>query len=252
MPLTLSHWHDRYTQQAGWTRQLRQHLYQRFNLAHARRILDVGCGTGALLTELLDWGKVEVHGLDIQAAHLQAASHHAPGAHLVLADAHHLPYPNQSFDATFCHFVLLWVHNPAQVLSEMRRLTRSKGTVLAFAEPDYGGQIAYPPKLAELGAWQAEALQQQGANPYIGRRLRQLFKQAGLTNIEMGVLGGQWAAPLTEQEWEMEWAVIESDLAWNPDHLRRARQIKTLDELAWQRDERVLFVPTCYAYGQVP
>jgi hypothetical protein len=103
-----------------------------------------------------------------------------------------------------------------------------------------------------LGAWQAEALQRQGADPYIGRRLRQLFKQAGLEHVETGVLGGQWPAPLTEEEWEMEWAVIESDLAWNPEHLRRARQLKQLDAQALRRDERTLFVPTFYACGRVP
>lgn len=250
MALSLDHWHNRFTQQARWTQQIRLHLYQRFNLSLARRILDVGCGTGVLSTELLHWGPGKVHGIDIQPGHLQMAAHHAPQAQFTLADAHHLPYPRQSFEATLCHFVLLWVQNPVQTLSEMARVTRSGGAVLALAEPDYGGYVAYPDELSKLGHWQAESLQKQGANPYIGRSLRHLFRQAGLVNIEIGVLGGQWAVPLTKQEWELEWSVIESDLAQEPQRLSQADEIKALDARALQHGDRTLFVPTFYACGQ--
>lgn len=252
MALSIEHWHNRFTQQARWTQQIRHHLYQRFKLGQARRVLDVGCGTGVLSAELLNWGPAEVHGIDIQPDHLQSAARHAPQARFTLADAHHLPYSWQSFEVTLCHFVLLWVSDPAQMLREMTRVTRSGGVLLALAEPDYGGYVAYPGKLSELGCWQAEALQKQGADPYIGRSLRHLFREAGLRNIESGVLGGQWAASLTRQEWEMEWSVLESDLSHDPARLRQANEIKSMDARAQQLGDRILFVPTFYACGQVP
>ncbi|PIV25986.1 MAG: SAM-dependent methyltransferase, partial [Anaerolineae bacterium CG03_land_8_20_14_0_80_58_20] len=39
--------HERYTQQARWTRDLRAYLFDKAGLRDARRVLEVGCGTGA-------------------------------------------------------------------------------------------------------------------------------------------------------------------------------------------------------------
>ena len=45
-------WHARYTQQANWTGDLRHYLFEKAELARARRALEVGCGTGAILAGL--------------------------------------------------------------------------------------------------------------------------------------------------------------------------------------------------------
>jgi len=39
-------WHKRYVQQAGWTSELRNYLFKRAGLSGARRVLEVGCGSG--------------------------------------------------------------------------------------------------------------------------------------------------------------------------------------------------------------
>lgn len=239
-------WHARFTQQARWTEPLRRYLLQRAGLSPAMRLLEVGCGTGAVLSALVESGS-QLHGLDIDRAFLRRAQ--SLGADLTQGDAHFLPYAEASFDIACCHFLLLWVADPARVLAEMRRVLRPGGWLLALAEPDYGGRIDYPDDLARLGALQEAALRRQGAETRLGRRLSALFHAAGLQEVESGVLGGQWTSAPSPADLAQEWAVIEADLgeALPPEELARLRQI---DAQAWARGARVLFVPTFYAAGR--
>lgn len=247
--LTPPEWHARFAQQAGWTRELRVYLLERAGLGGDSQVLEVGCGTGAVLSSLSHTAVGAIHGLDIERKHLALARHHAPGAYLIEGDGHQLPYAGEVFDLTLCHFLLLWVAEPGQVLAEMARLTRPGGAVLALAEPDYGGRIDYPDRLTELGRLQAEALKRQGADPQIGRRLPALYQAAGLELIETGVLGGRWPGRTNEQEILAEWRVLRSDLGdvFSQEELDR---LQTQDEAAWARGERVLYVPTFYAWGK--
>ena len=74
MTVTGIDWKNRFIQQAEWTKDLRAYLYERVGLDLASRILDLGCGTGALVDELLAESKATLHGLDISRAHLKLVS----------------------------------------------------------------------------------------------------------------------------------------------------------------------------------
>jgi ubiquinone/menaquinone biosynthesis C-methylase UbiE len=235
-------WHSRYLQQAAWTRDLRTYLFEQAGLKTARRVLEVGCGTGAILREL---SAPTLHGLDLEAGSLAECKIHAPAASLTLGDGHCLPYPDQSFDIVYCHFLLLWVKNPLQVLCEMARVGRS---VLALAEPDYSQRVDEPSALKPLGEWQTEALRQQGANPSFGAALAETFYQAGIKLIETGPIQGQTVMNSAE-DWETEWAVIESDLAGFVPGVE-IQKMKKLDEAARRNGERTLYVPTFFAWGK--
>ena len=243
-------WHRRFSQQASWTRDLRNYLFERAGLQNARRVLDVGCGTGVLEIELTNRTSARIYGLDIDSVRLIQAVHHTPAVCFILANAFHLPFPDAWFDITFCHFLLLWVAQPMQVVAEMKRVTRPGGFVLALAEPDYGGRIDYPTDLEIIGQMQVVALRRQGADPLTGRKLAGIFHQVGLQDPETGLMGGQWKAAPPKDDFALEWSVIQSDLAesTSPENLERLRAI---DAFAWQQGERVLFVPTFYALGQV-
>jgi SAM-dependent methyltransferase len=252
--LPSSFWHTRFTQQAQWTQSLRHHLYARADLAGARRTLEVGCGTGAVLTELLMQSHGEIFGLDLSAEHLSLAADNLPGIALTRGNALDLPFQAALFDITLCHFLLLWVSDPVRVVREMARITQPGGVVMALAEPDYGGRIDYPVELKTLGDWQQNALRQQGADPLLGRRLRALFQHAGLANVEAGVLGGQWSGTPSPEEWELEWKVLEDDLHSYSEDIGTSdfANLKKIDHHAWDQSERVLYVPTFYAWGRVP
>ena len=242
-------WHTRYLQQARWTAQLRAYLFQKAGLAAANHILDLGCGTGALLDALPVKSSATVFGLDLSLSTVQQASIHAPGVSLTCGDGAFLPYADSAFDVVFCHFVLLWTSHPLKVVAEMRRVTRPGGGILALAEPDYGGRVDYPIGLAALGRWQAESLRLQGADPEIGRKLAGIFARAGLKHVETGVMGGEWTHPASSEETNLEWVVLESDLAGHVP-FQDIQKMRQLDTAARQKGERVLFVPTFYAWGK--
>jgi ubiquinone/menaquinone biosynthesis C-methylase UbiE len=251
MPLSIDQWHQRYQQQAQWTHDIRKYIYDRVKIVQAQNILDVGCGSGVLEAELAQLTSAQVFGVDIDRQAIYFARLVAPGAVFTLGDGLQLPFQTAAFDITQCHFLLLWLKDAQAAITEFSRVTRPGGYVLATAEPDYGGRIDYPAELSQLGSWQCEALQEQGANPYIGRQLRQLFTTAGLVDIEAGVLGAQWRSQERGAGLGLEWQVIHSDLDQNPSFIQQASQLYTADNISRKAGSRVLFVPTFYAFGMV-
>lgn len=239
-------WHRRFLQQAEWTRDLRHYLFQNAGLQGAARVLEVGCGTGAILSGLAT--PATLHGLDIDPARLAEAHIHAPSVQCVCGDAIHLPYPAAAFDLTFCHYLLLWVRDPLEALREMKRVTRPGGSVLALAEPDHAARTDQPEELAPLGRWQTEALRRQGADPALGSRLAGLFRLAGLRTEETGTLQADRGFIRSAPDHDLEWEVLESDLAGGVPAWELSR-LKALDRRAWERGERVLHIPTYFAWG---
>lgn len=249
--LSLQAWHQRFTQQATWTENLRAFLYQSYHLSSARRVVEIGSGTGASSSDLPAHTGAEIFCVDLRLDFLKFAQAHQPSIQHINADGFRLPFSKGSMDAALCHFLLLWVASPLQILTEMRRVTRSGGVVIALAEPDYGGRIDYPPELSRLGLLQKQALVQQGAHPEIGRELNHLFHQAGLTAVHYGLLGGEWKDSAPAVARESEWLVLEDDLKEMIEG-KDLQELKQADTLAHQRGSRTLFVPTFYAAGIVP
>jgi ubiquinone/menaquinone biosynthesis C-methylase UbiE len=247
-------WHERFLQQARWTKSLRDYLFSRALPQTATKILEIGCGTGAILSDLMglsSGGAPTLYGIDLQTAFLAEARQNATQARLACANAYDLPFLDNSFDAVFCHYLLLWLNNSAEALHEMQRVAAPNGAILVLAEPDYGGRIDYPEELTRLGIWQSQALYSQGADPKIGRRLAGLFQQAGLVEVESGVLGAQWGQSLTEGDNRIEWQVLRNDLAETIPQ-EELDTLERIDRKANQAGERVLYVPTFYAWGRVP
>jgi hypothetical protein len=139
------------------------------------------------------------------------------------------------------------VRDPLQALFEMKRVTRSGGHIIAFAEPDYSHRIDKPTELIQLGKWQTEALIKQGADPGLGARLAELFFEAGIKINETGTIQGM-ENDASPAEWEIEWAVIESDLAGSVSS-ENIQKMKLLDQYARAKRERILNVPTFFAWG---
>lgn len=242
--------HERYVQQSSWTRELRTYLFGKAGLAAAKRVLEVGCGTGAILGNVAAEGPAAVHGLDLDPSALVICRSHVPPTALIQGDVCSLPYFAGTFDIAYCHFLLLWVHNPLLALLEMKRVTRPGGCVLALAEPDYTRRVDQPVELSSLGKLQAESLRRQGADIAIGSRLADLFRDSGIPIIQAGEIQRRESRTVSAEEWENEWSVLEADLA-GVTSTAQIKKMKHLDLQAREDGRRVLHVPTYFAWGQV-
>ena len=181
--------------QEAATRHLRRPLYGRAGLAHAARVLDVGCGSGAVTADLARATPGQVVGVDLDPRLLRRA--HQGGLTVLRGDGARLPVPDGAFDVAACNLVLLWARDPAGVVAEMARAVRPGGTVLVAMEPDYGGKVHWPENpLIDL-VFRGDGVRRRGGDPHAGRKLRAHMQAAGL-RAEVGILNPE--LPTTEQD----------------------------------------------------
>jgi ubiquinone/menaquinone biosynthesis C-methylase UbiE len=244
---SISEWHRQFVRQARWTRDWRIRLYRQAGLWQAQNILDVGCGTGFVTEEIAQHTKGKVIGLDMDLSMIEWAERKESRIEWTIGDACQLPFSEAKFDLVICNFLLLWVQNPAEVVREMVRVTKKGGFILDTAEPDYGGRIDYPTELpiAEL---MSKALRKAGANPNIGRQLRKLFNEAGLSS-EIGVIASLWNQEQMTAELDEEWQLIERSIG-DESEVETLERYKNLEKQAFQTGERLMFMPIFYAIGR--
>jgi SAM-dependent methyltransferase len=105
---------------------------------------------------------------------------------IMTADARSTGLPSGSFDVVHARTLLVNLPDPAGVAAEMIRLARPGGRV-ASMEPDTEHSRCHPPhpafdRLCEIFT---VAFRRNGADPWIGRRVPELFRQAGLEDIQV-------------------------------------------------------------------
>ena len=170
-------------------------LLARIGLEPGQSAIDLGCGPSGIL-ELLSAAVSpggRVVGLDADPAHTAMASRYVSerglaNVEVVTADARRTGLPSDTFDLVHARTVLVTIPEPQEVLAEMVRLARPGGWV-ASQEADIEGAFCYPP----LPAWDRlreifrASFGRSGADPLIGRRLPELYRQAGLEDIDVVV-----------------------------------------------------------------
>ena len=167
------------------------------SLRPGQRVLDVGCGPGAItkgLAERVAPGG-EVVGVDRDGAFVAAARStwaDVPGLRFEEADAAALPFEDGSFDVAFVHAVLQHVESPEAVVAELRRVVRPGGTV-GIADADLDGFLLHP-RPAELAA-ALDVDRRVRRHPDVGRRLPELLLGAGFDAVDFGTSTNVVAGP---------------------------------------------------------
>jgi ubiquinone/menaquinone biosynthesis C-methylase UbiE len=99
------------------------------NLPRVRKVLDLGCGTGMLLSLLARRSEFVV-GVDSSPEMLELARKRRGSAALVLADADHLPFADRSFDAVISVTLLQNMPDPAATVREVARVAKPEGILI--------------------------------------------------------------------------------------------------------------------------
>jgi ubiquinone/menaquinone biosynthesis C-methylase UbiE len=96
------------------------------------RALDVGCGPGALTAELARrLGADAVFAVDPSESLAAACAERVPGAHVLVARAESLPWPDECVDAALAQLVVNFLRDAPAGVKEMRRVVRPGGTLAA-------------------------------------------------------------------------------------------------------------------------
>jgi malonyl-CoA O-methyltransferase len=167
-------------------------------------ILDIGCGTGQLLSSLnRQYPHSRLYGLDLAYNMTRSAAERlGPCAELVNGDAEHLPFRDGAFDLVVSTSTLQWIENLDAFFQQSYRVLHTNGLLsIAF----FGGRT-----LRELQECYREAVVQRGgcSEGYLDRLHR--FKE--ITAVQEVLERSDFGRVLISSEIEMDYYPDVSDL----------------------------------------
>ena len=186
-----------------YSRLLSGQLADLASVRRGQRVLDVGCGTGALTGELVArLGPGAVAAIDPSEPFVAATRARHPSVDVRRAPAEQVPFPDGAFDVALAQLVVHFMKDPVAGLAEMARVTRPDGVVAACVW-DHGG-VKGPLHLF-WGAARALDPDVSDESDLPGTRaghLAELFGAAGLRQIEATSLSVQLEHPTFDAWWE--------------------------------------------------
>jgi SAM-dependent methyltransferase len=170
---------------ARYSTQLAPQFADFAGIESGQRVLDVGCGPGALTGELVARvGRELVAAVDPSEAFVSAARERHPGVDIREAAAEDLPFPDASFDAALAQLVVHFMADPVAGLREMARVTRPGGVVAACVWDHAGGRGPVALCWAGVRELDPDADDESGLAGAREGHLAELFEAAGLRDVE--------------------------------------------------------------------
>jgi SAM-dependent methyltransferase len=157
------------------------------------RALDVGCGTGALTSVLVQrLGASAVSAVDPSEPFAAACRTRLPGVEVRVGAAEALPFEDGSFDAALTQLVVNFMSDAEAGVCELARVTRPDG-VVASCVWDYGGGMtllrAFWDAAREVEPERGAAADEASVMRWCREgELAELWHAAGLRNVRLGVL----------------------------------------------------------------
>ncbi len=169
-----------------------------------RRVLDVGCGPGALTAELVRrLGAAAVTAVDPSEPFVAAARERNPSVTVEHAAAEDLPFADASFDAALAQLVVHFMTDPVAGLREMARVSRENGVVAAcvwdHAPGGQGPLSLFWEAATEIDPGREDESTLAGAR---SGHLTELFEAAGASDIEEGHISVSVEHPTFDEWWE--------------------------------------------------
>jgi ubiquinone/menaquinone biosynthesis C-methylase UbiE len=199
-------------------------------------VLSVGCGPGVILRELcaLD-ASIRATGIDVSAERVQEAKRKNQGIsqlEFVQGNAQAMALSSDRFDLVYSRMLLEYLKDKEGAVREMARVCKRGGTVLL---QDLDGQLLwhYPEDAVVQSTAEkvVKALEATGFDPFVGRKLFWLARQAGLKNIKVQVecyhlIAGEVEAAILQQ-WELKLEIARPQLARSLGSETEAREQTT-------------------------
>ena len=186
-----------------YSRHLSAQLADLAGVSRGQRVIDVGCGPGALTAELVArLGHEAVAAVDPSEQFVTAARARNPGADVRRASAEQLPFPDRTFDAALAQLVVHFMSDPVAGLAEMARVTRQGGVVAASVWDHAGGNgplAAFWQAAREMDPDVDDESQRAGTRQ---GHLAELFEAAGLREIQETSHSASLEHPTFDAWWE--------------------------------------------------
>jgi SAM-dependent methyltransferase len=172
-------------------------------VAPGQRVLDVGCGPGALTRELVPRvGASAVSAVDPSEQFVAAALERHPDVDVRRAAAEELPFADGEFDGALAQLVVHFMADPVRGLAEMARVTRAGGVVAACVWDHAGEQTPLAPFWQAVHERDPDALDESELAGGREGHLSELFGGAGLREVEETALPVRVEHATFEDWWE--------------------------------------------------